>query len=419
MASQGGVLTKQPITPLAPPERRAGTYDRDDDVTALLWYRTHHILDVPRDREITTGGSAPDRDLVLQGDCISRHHFVMERQARGLMVVDDGSTNGLACGVTRGFGVALEPNIDDKRSESEGFLLVPGMTFLVGAEPYRFIALDDQMRDQHPRIVEILGREEEVRDAPQGSETPSPSDLILAADSPGNILITGKPGCEAEDLALIIHKISKRRRQPPNEISEVPEDRRRQNALLKKATRGTLILHLGSDNRQIDPAFLWSAFSSSFHIRMIVIARTSTQARRALGHQHWRTLMHVALRSVEQRRAAIPRLLDEWLAARGSVLRFADLTPENQRALLVNPWRENLTALRQTAERLDAIARAGFHKRGAAALLGVVRQSFDHWHNNTMRLSRPLVPSARKPALLETLGLPVPAPRLRARAPRR
>jgi len=50
---------------------------------------------------------------------------------------------------------------------------VPGMTFVVGAEPYRYIALDDAMREHHPTLIEILGREDEVRTASEGGETPS------------------------------------------------------------------------------------------------------------------------------------------------------------------------------------------------------------------------------------------------------
>jgi len=113
---------------------------------------------------------------------------------------------------------------------------------------------------------------------------------------------------------------------------------------------------------------------------VIVVARTANQARRVLGHQHWRPLMHVALCPMARRRAAIPRLLDEHLAARGSVLRFADLTPHNQKALLYNPWRENLLSLRETAVRLDAIVTSGFSRRKAAEMLGIVRQTFYHWY---------------------------------------
>jgi hypothetical protein len=401
---------KQPSTPLATPDRRAGTYDSDDDVTGLLKYRTDSISDIPRSRQRTTGGTAADCDLVLDGDCISAHHFVMERRASGLYVTDDASTNGLACEAGRSFGLALESLFDDKRDEGEGFLLTPGMTFLVGADPHRFIALDDKMRDHHPALIEILGYEDEIRSASAGSETPSPSDLILAADSPGQLLITGRPGCEQVDLARIIHKISKRRRQEPVEIDKVPDDRRAQNAVIKKASRGTLVLDLGKQRTRIDPAFVSSMFSPSYNIRVIVIARTPNQARRSLGHQHWRQLMHIALCPLELRRTAIARLLDQSLAARGSVLRMADLTSHNQRGLLYNPWRENLRSLHETAVRLDAMVRAGFSRRGAAAALGLKRQTFDHWFNNTMRLVKPLVPDARRRALTTALAARSPAP---------
>jgi hypothetical protein len=390
--------TKPPTTPIVPPERRAGSYESDEDVTGLLWYATHVILPIPRDRPRTTAGIARDRDLVLQGDGISAHHFVMERRSRGLVVSDDGSTNGLACEVRRDLGLALKPSFEDKRTV-EPFQLVPGMTFVVGAEPYRFIALDDAMRAHHAKLVEILGREDEVRSATESGETPSPSDLILAADGPGHVLITGKPGCAQEELARIIHQISKRRDQPIIELDEVPEDRRGQNAIFKKATKGTLVLHLGANRKRLDPAFVSGMFSPGYQIRVIVVARTANQARRVLGHQHWRPLMQVALCPMALRRAAIHRLLDEHLAAHESVLRVSDLTLQNQRALQFNPWRENLQSLRETAVRLDAIVTCGFSRRKAAESLGVVRQTFYHWFSNTMRLSKPLVPEARKRAL--------------------
>ena len=52
--------TRAAGTPVVPPERRAGIYESDEDVTALLWYGTHVILPVPREQTFTTAGVAHD-----------------------------------------------------------------------------------------------------------------------------------------------------------------------------------------------------------------------------------------------------------------------------------------------------------------------------------------------------------------------
>jgi hypothetical protein len=395
------LLTKQHDTPVATVDRRAGTYDHEQHVTGMLWYGTHRIWPIPRSLQTSTAGRATDRDLVLLGDDISAHHFLMERKTLGLFVTDDASTNGLAYEVERSQGRALKHRFDDLRDTGDGFLLKPGKTFLVGAEPYRYIALDDAMREHHPALLEILGREDEVRSGNDGGETPSACDVILAANGPGHVLIIGKPGCEAEELARIIHKISKRRGQPPLEVDRVPEDRKSQSALLRHSAQKTaLILHLGRHRNCLDPMFVSALFSPGAQLRVIVTARTTKQARRVLGHQYWRPMMHIPLCPMAKRGTAIHRLLDERLAALNSVLRVADLTPHNQKALLDNPWRENLSALREAAVRLDAIARAGFSRGLAADALGVARQTFYNWYGLTMKLTKPLVPPARKDALL-------------------
>jgi hypothetical protein len=397
--------TKQPSTPFAPAERRAGTYERDDDVVALLQYGTPLLLDVPRHRERLTLGKASDRDLVLTGEHVSAHHAILERRSRGLIVTDDASRNGLAFARERNLGLRLRPSFEDQRAPDEGFLLTPGMTFVVGAEPDRFLALDDAMRAAYPALTEILGRDDEIQRATDGGETPSPSDLIIAADGPGHLLITGKLGCGHEELARIVHGISKRRSQRLVERDGVPEDRAAQNALLsREASKATLVLHLGTNRKRLDPAFVSSMFMSSYQIRVIVTARTANQARRALGHQHWRPLLHVALRPMAERRIAIHRLLDQMLTAQDSPLRVADLTPGNQRALLVCPWRKNLLALREAAVRLDAIARAGFSRKKAADLLGVPVQTFYHWFGGMVRLTKPLVPDKRARELVAALS---------------
>ena len=401
----GSLLSQQQSTPLVPAERRVGTYERDDDVTSLLCYGTHTIFDLPRDRVVSTMGKSADRDLVVEGDDVSARHCVLTRRSSGVFVSDDASTNGLAYEVSRNVGLALKPTFEDKRETGEGFQFVAGMTFVVGTKSCRFIALDEVMRRHHPMLVQILGREDDMRALTDGNETPTPSDLVLTASGPSHLLITGKPGCEQEELARIIHRISRRRRRDIVEIDHVPDDRQQQNEIIKeKSANSTLVLNLGEERSPLDPTFVSSAFSLSYQVRVIVIARTARQARRALGHHYWRLLLHIALAPLSQRRTAIHRLLDEQLAAAGSVLRVADLTPENQRVLLKAPWRENLQALREAAVRLDAIVNARFSRRQAAASLGVVRQTLDHWFANTMKLTKPLVPDVRKRALLAALA---------------
>jgi hypothetical protein len=274
------------------------------------------------------------------------------------------------------------------------------MTFLV--DQHRFVGLDRAMREHHPTLLEILGREDEVRGSPELGETASPSDLILAAAGAGHLLITGKRGCEQEQLAHIVHQMSKRRAKEPVELKLVPDEEAERRVSIKRAARRTLILHL-DDNDHIDPNFVESIFSPSYQIRVIVVARTVGVARKALGPQHV-PLMHIWLRPLSLRRAAIHRLLDQWLAAEEVPLRFADLTPESQRALVSNDWHENLSALRKTAVRLAAIARApGFTRAVAADALGMERTTFYAWYNETIGLPKDLVPESRQRALTAAL----------------
>src|SRR5262249_32487080 len=151
-------------------------------------------------RKVSTIGSAPDRDIVIEGDYVSSHHCRVEHRSRGQIVIDEGSKNGTYCETKRSLGLGLRPVFEETRASAAGFLLVPGMTFVVGAMPHRYLALDDAMRTNHPALLDILGSEEEVRSK---RELVSPSDLILAADGVGHMLITGDPSCEPEELARI------------------------------------------------------------------------------------------------------------------------------------------------------------------------------------------------------------------------
>jgi DNA-binding NtrC family response regulator len=255
------------------------------------------------------------------------------------------------------------------------------------------------MRRHHPTLVEILGREDEVRNANPDIETPGPADLLLAADTPGHLLISGPRGCEHEILAKIVYDVSKRRSQAFVPVEEVPTDRRRQGELLKKrADKGTLVLDLRAASSAPDPTFVDQLFSAAYDIRVIVLARTAEEAREALGERAARQLLHAELAPMARRQTAIFRLLDRWLQLRNSVLRMDDLTEANLQALFRNDWPNNLAALREAAVRLDAIASAGLSRKHAAEdeALQISRQGLDYWYNESMGFEKDLVtPSAR------------------------
>jgi hypothetical protein len=399
-------------TPSAPPERRGGTYERHDESIAVLHYATPTIHDIPRGRKVSMG-SAPGQDIRLAGDWVSAKHCELQRRSRGLVVTNLGR-NGTCYETQRSLGHALRPtSFDELPIPPRGVVLEPGRTFVIGGDRHRFVGLDRAMRKHYSTLVEILGTEDEVRGSPELGDTVAPSDVILAAAGAGHLLITGKQGSGQEELAKIIHEMSTRRWHEPTDVHEIPKKAAERAAILKgDAAKGTLLLHLGDGNERLDPSFIGSLFSPDYRTRVIVIARTVEVAVTALG-QPYVPQMHIWIRPLQLRRAAIHRMLDQMLAAHEVPLRVADLTPENQRALAMGDWRENLEALRETAARFAAISRArDFSKGDAAEALGVLRNTFYAWYKDTMELSNPLVPEQRQRELsLELANQPRTASR--------
>lgn len=395
---------QEPSTVTAPPDRRGGTYERDSTARAVLWYGTDTIHDLRREQKATTIGSDADRDIQIIAEHISGHHCRIENRARGTVLVDERSKNGTYYETRRSFGAGLKPSFDETRVPAEGFRLRPGTTFIVGDLPHRYIAIDDEIRRHHPILLDLLGTEDEVRDRP---ELVSPSDFILAADGVGHLLITGDPTCEPLELARIAHKISKRRGRPLVQRNELPADPAAQRALVTRdANKAAMILNLldfdGDNPEPFDPRLITLLFSPTYQIRIIVLARNVELASALLGAMYVQPMMRVALRPLVERRSAIEPMLDRWLAARGSPLRVADLTPSNRRRILKRNWR-SFRKLRELARRLDVIVRAPSLNQARLAL-GVARSTFYTWFGRTLKLEDPLVSEDRKPALLATLA---------------
>jgi hypothetical protein len=362
-------------THTVPQGLRGGTFEGPDVVTSLLLYDagTDHPLDGAKGQFVV--GSAPECDIAIESAFVSARHCRLERKASGLEVMDLGSKNG---------------TYFEGRREDE-FHLRPGKTFVVGALPHRFLALNDEMRTLYPTLIDILGEPDAhaIR-----SETPSPSDLILAAVGGAHMLITSEPHCEQNRLAGIVHRCSLLRSRPLVEVEQVPVDRGKQLDLIRdQAAQSTLVLEIGDNDVRLPSGFVTAAFSTRYQVRVIVLARNYDVAAEALGERYVRQMQTVALRPVASRRASIDRLLDRMLMERECALRVADMTPENQDALRAHRWPDNFASLREAADRLSAIVRFGsIHK--AALARRIPPATFYHWYSKIVRLSHPLTPTA-------------------------
>jgi hypothetical protein len=270
---------------------------------------------------------------------------------------------------------------------------------VVGALPHRLLALNDEMRACYPALIDILGDSlgnllgEPEEHGPR-REMPSPGDMIVAAVDGAHLLIHSEPHCEQDHLARIIHRISKLRARPIVELEreQVPVDRASQLGLIRRrATRSTLVLDLGSNDTRLPTSFVSAVFAARYRIRVIALVRSLEVADAALG-EYARQMTYARLRPVASRPEAIDRLLDRMLVERGSPLRTSQVTPENQRALRTYGWPDNFASLREAADRLTAIARAG-SINGAASTLGIPRATLHHWYSKILGLSPPLVPS--------------------------
>lgn len=159
---------------------------------------------------------------------------------------------------------------------------------------------------------------------------PTPSQVIRLASGNDHLLIAGDRGCDQERLARAIHSISPMRKRDIVWMASVPKERSEQKELLVRASRTTLVLTIDDKMPVMDEAFRTSLFSTSYRIRVLVIA-SSSRAIEVLGPEHSR-MRRIDLRPLAFRSAQLGRLLDLQLEERGSGLRFAQLSEAHRKA---------------------------------------------------------------------------------------
>jgi len=328
--------------PLADAQRGAW-FDGTDMVTSLREYDGALDLELPREVQGATMGASRICDLSLPGRGLSAMHCLLERRGDRLRLLDLHSTHGMY--------------FQDRRVQD--ISIAPGDVFTLA--PVTFIAMNDEMREHRPAIVDVLG----------SGSVPSPDKLLIeAARGSSNLILTGEASCDQDRLARTIHAISLRRRQAIVEIAELPEDRVKQRAILDSAVRSTLVVPIAVRQPPFDPTFCSMMCSPTCHVRVIVLAPSIDVARDALSRDVVDQMQHVRVRPLALRSTEIDRLLDRVFVERRATLRAANLTPANLAALRAHGWPDNLAGLRRFADQI--LAHATHHGlRPAARSLGM------------------------------------------------
>jgi len=369
-------------TKTLPEDQSDGFFEGPDPVTWIHIAGTVHQFELPKGRKRITVGSSPDCDIVVPSEYISRHHCTLERHFDSIRVVDH-SKNGTYV---------------DARRVGESMDIRAGEVFGAGGG-ISFLALNDEMRRVYPLLCDLLDWETETSLVPPPARWATPAYAIRIASGVDHVMIFGDAGCDQDQLARTIHAISPLRKRELLWVDSIPEDRAAQKKLLVRASRSTMVLTINDEMPIMDEAFRSSLFSTSYRIRVIVIA-SPRRAQEVLGDHAY--MRRIELRPLAFRPEQIPRLLDRQLEQRGSSLRFAQLSEHNRQALLRYQWRRedrrpkhrgewvsNFDELRIAADRLAATSREGSLRKAAEAL-GEDRWGLQYWTSNIVGLKLPL-----------------------------
>jgi FHA domain len=334
----------------------------DDDVTSLRVVGRDVEYSLSPHKVSFTLGADPSCDVVVNDSHVSGVHCLLTRRGGRLRVTDQHSHNGTY------FMSRREDRFD----------IGPGDVFSAAGTP--FLAMTKNMREAREVVAEIASTDQ--------NEPRRFLDEILSASMRGpHVVIVGEQGSDQERLALSLHYAS-RWRAKMIEIGSIPSDRRMQKKLLDEASNGAICMSLKAPGDPLDEAFLSMLLSTDYRVRLFVLAPMMSTANNALGFLVVARMLQILIPPIRERAGQVPSILDRNLYARGSPLRFADLQPPNQNALLRYTWPANFVELRDVAKRLVALHEHGSVKRAAVAL-GMARSTLQYWFKS-MALELPL-----------------------------
>jgi len=335
-------------------------------------------------------GKAPENDLVLSDDTVSRQHCEFERRSQGVLVRDLGSTNHTRVGRTA---------VHEAVVESGATISVGGVDLSLRVEPRQAVVLPSESH----KFGEALGYSIAMRTIFGVLERIAPTDA--------SVLLEGETGTGKDVLARSIHQTSQRREKPFVVVdcgavsyslieSELFGHERgaftgavsmRQGAF-ELAGRGTVFLdEVGELPLDVQPKLLRVLESGEFRrvggnktlrAEARVVAATKRDLKTEVERGKFRedlyfrlAVVPVTVPPLRSRREDIPPLVDRFLdlaRKRDSASASITLSQATVAALTAHDWPGNVRELRNVLDRAIYIATAGGEREARIVDLPVV-----------------------------------------------
>jgi transcriptional regulator with GAF, ATPase, and Fis domain len=338
-------------------------------------------------------GKAPENDLVLSDDTVSRQHCELERRAQGVLVRDLGSTNHTRVGRTA---------VREAVVESGATISVGGVDLGVRVEPRQAVVLPSESN----KFGEALGHSIAMRTIFGVLERIAPTDA--------SVLLEGETGTGKDVIARSIHQTSPRRERPFVVVdcgavsyslieSELFGHERgaftgavssRQGAF-ELAGRGTVFLdEVGELPLDVQPKLLRVLEASEFRrvggnktirAEARVVAATKRDLKGEVERGKFRedlyfrlAVVPVTVPPLRARREDIPPLVERFLELarkRDPAAASITLSSTTVAALAAHDWPGNVRELRNVLDRAIYIATAGGEHEARIVDLPVTAQA--------------------------------------------
>jgi transcriptional regulator with GAF, ATPase, and Fis domain len=317
-------------------------------------------------------GKAPENDLVLADETVSRVHFEIVRDAKGYLVRDMKSTNGTFL---------------DSAEVKEAYLRA-GSVIKAGEVELKFTPFEERIEilpSEKEALGEMVGKSPAMREIFGLVEKIAPTDAT--------VLIEGETGTGKDMIARTLHQLSPRRDAPfivvdcgavagtlieselfGHEKGAFTGASSARQGAFELASGGTVFLdELGELSLDLQPKLLRVleqrelrrvGGSKTIKVDLRVIAATRKDLRSEVEKGKFREDLYFRLNvvpitapSLRERREDIPLLIDAMLgkldAAHGDTT--TTLTDSTRAALMAHDWPGNVRELRNVIERALAL----------------------------------------------------------------